>query len=697
MIKKYIFILVALIIAIQSYAVILASESDVTDEPTIIIHDTVVAPGEILLQIDALNFTGDNGSISAITLKIEVDTNLIEFINIQNMTLVGSWLANYNYQQNEISIIYTAFSGSSFDIDGKLLDLHLNYFGGFPALLHFKSGCEVSNINLQSIDVVYEDGLITQVTPEGEVSQDSLLVNCCESFAMPVVAEGAGYDSVNQILFRVGYDTLQLQFQGVEESVLSGVNVLDEDGVLTFTWEDETGYEDFTLLDTMFYMSFMFIGDTNTITALLPGSKVFNNGILVASEFKDGKVTVQYLVDIIREPDTGGISTGEGYYFEGDNVTVVATPNDGFYFVNWVENGVVISTDSLYSFLKQPVNDTLIANFEPKIFTVSLNANPPEGGDVLGAGNYVYGEDVTVTAVPSEGYEFICWLNGSDTVSSDPVYTFVMPAGDISLTAKFQILTFSITAVPNNSAFGTVTGGGIYNYGDTATVIAEPFEDYKFVVWTEFGQPVSYDSHYSFFVDSDRDLFANFQYITVCSAPVGLYVDSLSDSTAMLHWIPSGEESDWDLIWGDYGFDTLNSGTLVEGLIENHYHLTGLDPGTVYDFYVRAVCSEEEHSTWAGPYTFTTWYVGIAEEFASNRFVIFPNPALNMITVDYGKPNAVALIRYRIVNLTGVVEIPEEIAASSQFIVDLRKLSPGIYILQMMSNGHNISKSFIKK
>ena len=697
MIRKYIFVLAALMFAIQSYAGASDTKVDVTDDPTILIHDTVVAPGELLLQIDALHFTGDNGNISAITLKIEIDTNLIEFINIQNMTLMGSWLANYNYQQNEISIIYTAFSGSSFDIDGKLLDLHLNYFGGFPAALHFKSGCEVSNINLQSIDVVYEDGLITQITPEGVVTQDSLLVNWGENFAMPVVAEGAGYDSINQIYFRVGYDTLQLQFQGIAESVLTGVSVLDEDGVLTFTWEDGSGYKDFTSPDTMFYMNFMFVGDTNTTTDLLPGSKVFNNGILVASEFEDGKVEVQFLVDIIRDPDTGGITTGNGYYFEGDAVTVVATPNDGFYFESWVENGVVVSTDSLYTFIKQPVNDTLTANFEPKIYSLTLTAVPPEGGDVFGAGDYVYGEDVSVTAVPSEGYEFICWLNGSDTVSYNPVYTFTMPAEDVSLTAKFQIMTFSITAIPNNPAYGTATGSGIYTYGDTATVIATPFDDYKFVVWTEFGQPVSYDPHYSFFVDSDRDLFANFQYIAFCSSPVGLYVDSISDSTAMLHWIPSGEESEWDLIWGEYGFDTLNGGNLVEGLTENRYFLINLDPGTVYDFYVRAICTAEEHSVWAGPYTFTTWYVGVNEEPAFDKFVVYPNPAANVLVIDVGEEISGQRIKYRIISLSGVVEQEQEYIGKRLFDVNVTNLPRGTYILQISNEEKSVSKVFIKK
>ena len=59
------------------------------------------------------------------------------------------------------------------------------------------------------------------------------------------------------------------------------------------------------------------------------------------------------------------------------------------------------------------------------------------------------------------------------------------------------------------------------------------------------------------------------------------------------------------------GFDTISGGELVEGLTEVEYLLENLDPGSGYDFYVRAVCGIDSHSNWAGPNTFSTWFVGI--------------------------------------------------------------------------------------
>ncbi len=693
--KRSLLIIGLLFSLIYTYA---ATPVDVDDDPVMKIHDTIVAPGELLLQIDALHFTGSNGNVSAITLKIAVDTNLIQFINIQNQTLAGSWLANYNYLANEISVVYTAPSGNGYDIDGKLLDLHINYLGGFEALLHFKSGSEVSNVNLQTIDVIWEDGLITQVNSVGTVSQDSMGVHAGFDFSMPVVAGGAGYDMVNETFLRVGYDTARLQYQGITESLLTGVEVTDDSTVLTMHWLDNDNPVDLTTSDTLFFMNFNFVGDTSTTTGFLPGSKVYNNGEVVASDFLDGKITPDFYVDIINEPDTGGVSTGEGYYLEGDTVTVVAIPSEGHHFEHWMQYGSVVSEDSIYVFPKQPVNDTLTAQFTPNSYYLSLLANPPEGGTVSGEGIYFYGEQVTAVATPNTGYDFICWLNGEDTVSFAPIYIFNMPMANDTLTAIFEIQTFLITAVPNNSNYGTTTGGGTYNYGDTATVVATPFPDYKFVVWTEGGgQPVSYDSSYSFFVDADRDLFANFQYDAVCSAPVGLYVDSISDSTAMTHWVPSGEESEWDLIWGEYGFDTLNGGTLVEGLTENRYFLTNLVQGTVYDFYVRAVCTDEVHSVWAGPYTFTTWYESITETDISSKVVIFPNPVSDMLNVDLSALKSSKLVTYKIVNLMGVEVVKEGLAASTQFAISVVKLPKGIYFLQMMVDNKLVSKTFVKR
>ncbi len=697
--KRYVVLFATFFFVILGINQLLAGVVDLSDregEPTLIIHDTTVAPGELLLQIDALNFVEDNGQVAAITLRIEIDTFLIQFNGIQNKTLVGSWLANYNVIEDEITITYTAPFGMGFDIDGKLLDLRLEYFGGFPADLHFKANCEVSNVNLQTISgIVYEDGRINQITPVGNITQDTVIGLFDQSFSMPLTAEGAGYDMVNKTVLRVAYDSLQLQYAGFDESALSDATVVDNNGVLIINWEDNNSPMDFTSLDTLLYLNFLFIGDTNTSTLLLPGSKVYNNDTVVASGFFDGYIKAKLHVQLYNAPDTAGTVFGSGYYFPDDTVTAIAVPDAGFHFLNWSESGSIVSSDSVYVFVKQFSNDTLTANYAPNLYNLTLIASPIEGGEVIGAGIYAYGETVSVTAVPAEGYTFMFWENGVDTLSFDFVYTFIMPNSDLTLTAVFEIDVYTITAVSNNPDYGSAEGGGDFNYGDIATVTAKSEAGFMFVVWTEEGQAVSYDSVYSFAVHSSRDLVANFQYETDCSAPVALYVDSLAETSALLHWLPSGNESEWDIIWGEAGFDTIDDGELVEGLLETKYLLENLDPGTLYDFYVRAICTDELHSVWAGPHTFSTWYVGIETQEYRHEVIVYPNPVAHDLHITFNE-NTPTEKRFQIINLVGLTEKEGVLPASNQAVIYLDDLSPGVYILRLFLENKLLTKIFVK-
>ena len=52
-------------------------------------------------------------------------------------------------------------------------------------------------------------------------------------------------------------------------------------------------------------------------------------------------------------------------------------------------------------------------------------------------------------------------------------------------TASLAAPRFIVTAIANNPSYGSVTGGGIYFYGDTATLRATPYEGYAFTAWSD--------------------------------------------------------------------------------------------------------------------------------------------------------------------------------------------------------------------
>jgi len=76
----------------------------------------------------------------------------------------------------------------------------------------------------------------------------------------------------------------------------------------------------------------------------------------------------------------------------------------------------------------------------------------------------------------------------------------------------WQQFTINTSAYPANG--GTTTGGGVYDYGSTILIVANPNSGYKFVSWTENGNVVSTNSSYSFTITNNRNLVANFSPTT---------------------------------------------------------------------------------------------------------------------------------------------------------------------------------------
>ena len=104
----------------------------------------------------------------------------------------------------------------------------------------------------------------------------------------------------------------------------------------------------------------------------------------------------------------GTVSTEGGTFDEGTEVTINATADEGFVFSGWEGN------DSNSDSLTITVNSetTLQAIFSQAF---SLEINQGEGGSIIGeAGTYGSDTEITIEAVPSAGFEFMEWSNGSN-------------------------------------------------------------------------------------------------------------------------------------------------------------------------------------------------------------------------------------------------------------------------------------------
>ncbi len=101
------------------------------------------------------------------------------------------------------------------------------------------------------------------------------------------------------------------------------------------------------------------------------------------------------------------------------------------------------------------------------------------------------------------------------------------------------------------------------------------------------------------------DTFTTLSATLPCPVPSSLLATQITQTNARLLWMSGGTStSNWDLEYGLSGF-TLGQGTQISTTTPS-YTVSGLTPGTDYDFYVRDSCGVGRVSSWAGPYTFIT-------------------------------------------------------------------------------------------
>jgi len=89
----------------------------------------------------------------------------------------------------------------------------------------------------------------------------------------------------------------------------------------------------------------------------------------------------------------------------------------------------------------------------------------------------------------------------------------------ISITVTFESpQTYTITTSSNPDTGGSTSGGGSFDAGTSQTVTATANSNYHFVNWTEDGNEVSTNPSYSFTLNGDRNLVANFELIPIVNA-----------------------------------------------------------------------------------------------------------------------------------------------------------------------------------
>jgi membrane-bound inhibitor of C-type lysozyme len=168
-----------------------------------------------------------------------------------------------------------------------------------------------------------------------------------------------------------------------------------------------------------------------------------------------------------------GTVTGEGVYEYGTSITLTATPNDHYHFVKWNDD----NTDNPRT-VQVTQDRTFTAIFAIDEHNVTLSKNISAAGTVTGDGVYEHNTTVQLTATANEGYRFKGWSDGVTESSRE-----ILVTKDLNITANFVAL-YTIKALASASQ-GTVSGGGVYEKGETATLVANAKPGYIFAQWAD--------------------------------------------------------------------------------------------------------------------------------------------------------------------------------------------------------------------
>ncbi|HPW66363.1 MAG TPA: M6 family metalloprotease domain-containing protein, partial [Salinivirgaceae bacterium] len=228
----------------------------------------------------------------------------------------------------------------------------------------------------------------------------------------------------------------------------------------------------------------------------------------------------EYSLTLVANPAIGGaVNSVSGNYHMGDNITVIATPADGYNFINWTKDGVQVSTNSQFDYTMPSENVTLIANFvtissHTVTFTVVDATNNPIEDATVAINSETLTTDasgIATIALENGTYPYTISKSGYVSVTG----TAVVDGADVSINKTLIYQEYSLTLVANPTAGGTVNDvSGNYQPYSNITVIATPAEGYNFVNWTKDGVEVNTNAEFVYVMPSeDVTLTANFELI----------------------------------------------------------------------------------------------------------------------------------------------------------------------------------------
>lgn len=218
---------------------------------------------------------------------------------------------------------------------------------------------------------------------------------------------------------------------------------------------------------------------------------------------------------------------------------------------------------------------------------------------------------------------------------------------------------YTIQTTSNPTDGGITTGGGSYNYEAMATVTATVNTGYTFVNWTENATEVSTNSEYSFSVEQDRDLTANFTLINT-------YVVSVNPNPTEGGTVSGG---------GTYNYGA--TATVTATANTDYSFVNWTENGTEVSTNLEYSFIVEQGRNLTANFTETM----SVSEWNLKNIVFYPNPFDDFLYIE--NQDSVSINKVMVYDISGKFIKEEQVNNSTDYWLNGQYLPAGTYFIKV--------------
>ena len=206
----------------------------------------------------------------------------------------------------------------------------------------------------------------------------------------------------------------------------------------------------------------------------------------------EGEEPIPYAVTLTKEGEGTITATGAADLNavpEGTELTIVATPTDGYGLKALTANGTDILATKKFTVRANTEVKAIFA----KTYAVTLTKEGEGTLTATGAEDLtavLYGTELTIVATPAEGYELTALTANSTDILATKKFTVT---ANTEVKATFTKKTFAVTLTKEGEGTLTATGADDLNavpYGTELTIEATPAEGYELKALTANGTDI---------------------------------------------------------------------------------------------------------------------------------------------------------------------------------------------------------------